>query len=85
MNVELIEDKKRKVVEKFGPWTAHNIYLGGDVYTISKGIAGDEIKLRRILQSVSDISRRPLESLRILDLACMPRRSIRSGISASWS
>lgn len=71
MNVELIEDKKRKIVESFGPWSAHNIRLEGDVYTIGKEVAGDEIKLRRILQSVSDIARRPLKDLRILDLACL--------------
>lgn len=71
MNVELIEDRKRKVVERFGPWSAHNIRLEGDVYTMGKGVTGDEIKLRRILQCVSDIARRPLDSLRILDLACL--------------
>lgn len=71
MDVELIENKKRKIMEKFGPWSAHNIFLEGDVYTINKGIAGDEVKLRRILQGVSDLSRRPLGSLRVLDLACL--------------
>lgn len=71
MDVELIESKKRRIVERFGPWSAHNIFLEGDVYTINKGVAGDEVKLRRILQSVSDLSRRPLESLRVLDLGCL--------------
>lgn len=71
MNIELIEDRKRKVVERFGPWSAHNIHLQGDVYTMGKGVIGDEIKLRRIVQSVSDIARRPLAELRILDLACL--------------
>jgi SAM-dependent methyltransferase len=33
-------------------------------------IQGDEIKLRRVLQIVADTTRRPLESLRVLDLAC---------------
>jgi len=71
MDVELIESRKRRIVERFGPWSAHNIFLEGDVYTIKKGIAGDEVKLRRILQNVSDLSRRPLDSLRVLDLACL--------------
>ena len=71
MDVELIEDRKRKIVERFGPWSAHNIRLEGDVYTISKAVVGDEIKLRRVLQCVSDIARRPLASLRVLDLACL--------------
>ncbi len=71
MDTARIEEEKRRVVERFGPWTAHNIWLGGDVYTIGKGVAGDEIKLRRILRSVADIAGRPLDALRILDLACL--------------
>lgn len=71
MNAGPIEERKREVIEKFGPWSAHNIHLGGGIYTISEGLAGDEIKLRRIIQCVADISGRPLNSLRILDLACL--------------
>jgi len=66
-----IQAGKSMVVEKFGPWSAHNILLGGDVYTMGKGVAGDEVKLRRILQSVSDLARKPLDGLRVLDLACL--------------
>ena len=33
-------------------------------------ILGDEIKLRRVLQVASDATRRPLKTLRVLDLAC---------------
>jgi len=71
MNVELIKHKKRAVVEKFGQWTAHNIKLDGEIYTIDDQIIGDEIKLRRIVQIISDIAGRPLEGLRVLDLACL--------------
>lgn len=71
MDVESIEDGKRRIVEKFGPWSAHNICLARDVYTIGKKVAGDEIKLRRIFQSVCDIAGKPVQSLRILDLACL--------------
>jgi hypothetical protein len=68
---QLIEGRKAQIVQRFGPWTAHNILLGEDVYTIGKGVAGDEIKLRRIVQSVADAWRRPLSGLRLLDLACL--------------
>ena len=71
MTTALIELNKRRIIEKFGAWSAHNIHLGGDVYTISKTVAGDEIKLRRIVQSVADIAQRPIGELRILDLACL--------------
>jgi 2-polyprenyl-3-methyl-5-hydroxy-6-metoxy-1,4-benzoquinol methylase len=71
MNADSIESKRRQVVERFGPWSAHNIRLTDDVYTMGKGIVGDEIKLRRVLQSVADVSGKPLANLRILDLACL--------------
>jgi methyltransferase family protein len=70
MNSKLLEDKQRLIVEKFGRWTANNIWISDDFYTMGKSIQGDEIKLRRILQIVVDIVRRPLNNLRILDLAC---------------
>lgn len=71
MNAAAIEQRRREIVARFGPWTAHNIRLAEDVYTMGPGIAGDEIKLRRILQSVADLAARPLTELRILDLACL--------------
>jgi 2-polyprenyl-3-methyl-5-hydroxy-6-metoxy-1,4-benzoquinol methylase len=71
MTADLIERNRSRIIEKYGPWSAHNIQLAGDVYTISNTVVGDEIKLRRILQSVSDIAQKPLRELRILDLACL--------------
>lgn len=66
-----IEEGKQKVIDQFGAWTAHNIRLRDNVYTIGERIAGDEIKLRRIVQTVADLAARPMHSLRILDLACL--------------
>jgi 2-polyprenyl-3-methyl-5-hydroxy-6-metoxy-1,4-benzoquinol methylase len=63
--------QKQEIIEKYGPWTAHNIQLADDIYTIDKALTGDEFKLRRIVQIVSDISQKPLHSLRVLDLACL--------------
>ncbi len=70
MNLESLREKQRIVVDKFGPWTASNIHLGDHFYTIGEHIQGDEIKLRRVLQVVSDTVTKPLESTRVLDLAC---------------
>ena len=70
MNLESVEAKKQDVIAKFGPWTASNIHLDGSLYTIGEKIHGDEIKLRRVLQIVADTTRRPLDRLRLLDLAC---------------
>lgn len=70
MNREQIERERRSVIEKYGEWTDHNIQLTDDVYTIAP--AGTvSPKLQRILQIVSDISRKPLREIRVLDLACL--------------
>jgi Methyltransferase domain len=68
---QLIESRKADIARRFGAWTAHNILLGEDVYTIGHGVAGDEVKLRRVVQTVADAWRRPLAGLRVLDLACL--------------
>jgi hypothetical protein len=70
MNIEVLKNRQRNVVESFGPWTASNIHLADHFYTIGEYICGDGIKLRRILQVVSDAASKPLESIRLLDLAC---------------
>ena len=70
MNLESLREKQRIVVDKFGPWTASNIHLGDHFYTIGEHIQGDEVKLRRVLQVVSDTVSKPLESTRVLDLGC---------------
>jgi len=66
-----IDEGKREIIDKYGEWTAHNIQLGGDIYTIDKRIVGDEIRLKRVVQMVSDIANKPLKDLRILDLGCL--------------
>jgi hypothetical protein len=68
---KLIESRKADIERRYGPWSAHNILLDGDLYTMGKGIAGDEVKLRRVLQTVADAARRPLSGMRVLDLACL--------------
>jgi len=70
MNLESLKHRQRRVVDKFGPWTASNIHLADHFYTIGEHIQGDEVKLRRILQIVSDAASEPLETIRLLDLAC---------------
>ncbi len=71
MDSDSIEQKKNEIIDRYGPWTAHNICLGGDIYTIDDRLVGDEIKLRRIVSIVADISRKAFADLRVLDLACL--------------
>ncbi len=63
--------RKEALIAKYGPWTGHNIRLADDLYTISPQLSGDEIKLRRIRQIVADLSPKPVDQLRVLDLACL--------------
>lgn len=71
MDRKLIEARKADLERRYGPWSAHNILLAGELYTMGKGIAGDEVKLRRILQTAADAWRGPLAGMRVLDLACL--------------
>jgi len=71
MDTEQINSRKQAIIEQFGEWTAHNIHLKDTLYTIRDAIVGDAIKLRRIIQCVADVAKRPLDQLRILDLACL--------------
>lgn len=66
-----MRDEKRAVEEMYGPWTAHNISLGNDLFTFKNEVIGDEIKLRRVVQIVADICARPISELRVLELACL--------------
>lgn len=71
MDTEQIRQRRQEIVERFGPWTAHNIRISDDLYTIGPRIVGDEVKLRRITQIVSDIAGKPLSELRVLDLGSL--------------
>jgi len=70
MDIATLKKRQRTLIDKFGPWTASNIHLADRFYTIGEHIQGDEVKLRRVLQIVSDVASKPLESARLLDLAC---------------
>ena len=57
-----------QIREQHGEWTAMSIHLGGDSYTLRPAADG---RLRRILQVACDLAGKPLEHLRVLDLACL--------------
>lgn len=71
MDTQEILDRKERIVGEFGPWTAHNIHLGGGIYTVDRSVAGQEVMLRRVLQIIQDVAHHPLRELRVLDLACL--------------
>jgi SAM-dependent methyltransferase len=69
MDAHSIADERRKLIERHGPWTDHNIRLTDEIYTLEKTRTSE--KLNRIVQLVADLAGRPLSELRILDLACL--------------
>lgn len=71
MDAEEITQRKQEVVDRYGSWTAHNIQLDDNLYTIEPRIVGDEVKLRRITQVIADIAGKPLPELRVLDLGSL--------------
>jgi SAM-dependent methyltransferase len=82
VDAQAIERRRQEIVAKSGPWTGHNFLLARGVYTMGSekpepvpgypvGGAPDDLKLRRIVQIVSDISHKPIDRLRVLDLGCL--------------
>jgi SAM-dependent methyltransferase len=69
MDAEQIAKEKQEHIKRFGPWTAHCIHLLDGIYTFDH--AETDPRLRSILQISSDIAGRPLDELRVLDLACL--------------
>jgi Methyltransferase domain len=63
------EQQRRAIIERYGEWTAHNIHLGGNLYTI--GPDAIPARLARTVQVVADLVGKPLDQIRILDLGCL--------------
>ena len=61
---------RRRISERYGPWTT-NVDLGYGVHTLDGEDGSRGTRLRRFVQIVSDVADKPLEELRILDLACL--------------
>jgi 2-polyprenyl-3-methyl-5-hydroxy-6-metoxy-1,4-benzoquinol methylase len=72
-NVEELRRCHAEIVRRHGDWTAHTIRLVGDFYTLNdrKRIASNALRLRRFLQLAADLAEKPLDQLRVLDLACL--------------
>jgi SAM-dependent methyltransferase len=71
MDIEDLKSRKHEIIERWGPWTAHNIKLCDGLYTIGGEVVGDDFRLRRIMQMIADCSQVPIEELTVLDLGCL--------------
>lgn len=58
-----------EIIERYGPWSAMSIQLPDGSYTMDHPLP--DRRLRRILRSCVDLSIKPLDQLRVLDLACL--------------
>jgi hypothetical protein len=68
-DIDTIRARRDQVAERHGPWTSHDIQLAEGVSTRPGG--ADLDRLRRCLQIASDVLRRPLGELRVLDLGAL--------------
>jgi SAM-dependent methyltransferase len=78
VNSEEIRQKRAEVISKFGKWTSHNVYLAEDHFTYERSnpefqthLEDNGLRLNRYVQIAADLSKKPLNELRVLDLGCL--------------
>ncbi len=59
----------REFIDSHGAFTAFSVHLGEGVYT--REGSGPDRRLRCFVQAVADLAGKPLDQLRMLDLACL--------------
>ncbi|MGD9874732.1 MAG: class I SAM-dependent methyltransferase [Kiritimatiellia bacterium] len=69
--LEELKAEKIRIEKEHGLWTAHNIKLAEDFYTMGPGSSGSEFRSHAFLQIASDIAAKPISQMRVLDLACL--------------
>ncbi len=70
MSPEEIARRRDEIVAGHGPWRAHNLKLARSVSTMGEGIEGQDVRVRRAVQTITDICGSRFKGLRILDLGC---------------
>lgn len=61
---------RQAVIDAHGPWGSHNVALPFGLFTIGPEPKGDNYRVAKFLQLISDSLGRPFSELRILDLGC---------------
>jgi SAM-dependent methyltransferase len=64
-----LREERDALIARDGPWTGPAIALP-DGITTHNGLILDDERLRRIVQVVADLTSKPFDELRVLDLAC---------------
>lgn len=70
MNEHELRTRKAELEAQFGPWTAANIPLAHGIVTNPQR-SGPHLLLRRTVQTIADLSMKPWNQLRILDLGSL--------------
>jgi SAM-dependent methyltransferase len=70
MNEQELRTRKAEIEAQFGPWTAANIPLAHGIVTNPQR-SGPHLLLRRTVQTIADLSMKPWNQLRILDLGSL--------------
>jgi hypothetical protein len=71
MNLKKQEDilaAMHQVISEHGPWTAHNICLVDDLYTIGGGM---QAEYPGLVDIIKDFIKEKLENIKVLDLGCL--------------
>src|SRR5438270_9647666 len=64
----MLNEKTSQFARDHGGWTAMAIKLADGSYTREPAI---DYRLKRLLQVASDVSKKPVDQCRVLDLACL--------------
>ncbi len=70
MTPDEVARRRDELIALHGPWRVHNLQLARDVFSIGGGAEGNELRVRRAVQTVSDLSASRVKGLRVLDLGC---------------
>jgi hypothetical protein len=70
MDERELRARKLEIEAQFGPWTGHSIPLPHGIVTNPQR-TGANLLLRRIVQTIGDLSLKPWDQLRILDLGSL--------------
>src|SRR5207253_6254412 len=69
MDTATLRQRKYDLIQRCGPWTAHAVRLPDNTYT--REVTGVQYNLRRVVQIVQDLTRKPLDQARVLDLGSL--------------
>jgi len=71
MDAADLRARKDELTAEHGAWMANNIHLGHGVHTRSNNWVGiGDLLVHAVTQAVADLTAKPLDQLRVLDLAC---------------